>query len=195
MPKRVFIIHGWGGYPEECWFPWLRKELVARRFQVHVPPMPDTDNPSKALWINHLKELVGHCDDDTYFVGHSLGCQTILRYLQMQPPGVKVGGVVFVAGFETLSARYSEPEVQRVLGPWLKDPIHWEAIRGRTKHFVAVFSDNDGWVPLENVEFFSRKLGAETIVLHDMQHFSGSRGITELPIVLEKLEEMAGMIL
>ena len=25
--RRVFIIHGWGGYPEEGWFPWLKKEL------------------------------------------------------------------------------------------------------------------------------------------------------------------------
>jgi hypothetical protein len=25
--KRVFIIHGWEGYPEEGWFPWLKKEL------------------------------------------------------------------------------------------------------------------------------------------------------------------------
>ena len=25
--KRVFIIHGWDGYPEEGWFPWLKEEL------------------------------------------------------------------------------------------------------------------------------------------------------------------------
>jgi len=27
MQKRVFIIHGWDGYPEEGWFPWLKKKL------------------------------------------------------------------------------------------------------------------------------------------------------------------------
>ena len=28
--KKVFIIHGWEGYPEEGWFPWLKKELESR---------------------------------------------------------------------------------------------------------------------------------------------------------------------
>jgi len=28
--KRVFIIHGWGGNPEEGWLPWLKKELEAK---------------------------------------------------------------------------------------------------------------------------------------------------------------------
>ena len=30
--KRVYIIHGWEGYPEEGWFPWLKKELEDRGF-------------------------------------------------------------------------------------------------------------------------------------------------------------------
>ena len=25
--KRVFIVHGWGGHPDEGWFPWLSSEL------------------------------------------------------------------------------------------------------------------------------------------------------------------------
>ncbi len=191
MAKRVFIIHGYGGFPEECWFPWLRKELVDRKFHVHVPPMPDPDNPSKEQWISYLEEFVGHCDEETYFVGHSLGCQTILRFMQKQLPMVKAGGAVFVAGFEILGGNYDKSEeAQRVLDPWLEDPIHWEAIRGKLKHSTAIFSDNDDWVPLENVERFSRKLGAHTIVLHNRDHFSGSSGITELPEALEALLEM-----
>ena len=33
MKKRVFIVHGWDGYPEEVWFPWLKKELEAKGFE------------------------------------------------------------------------------------------------------------------------------------------------------------------
>lgn len=190
MRKRVFIIHGWGGYPEEGWFPWLRDELVARGLSVAVPPMPDTDNPSMEQWITFLAEQVGICDEQTFFVGHSLGCQAILRYLQKQPPFVRLGGAVLVAGFETLTPKGSEAEAKRVLGPWLAKPIHWEAIRGRSREFVALFSDNDRWVPLENVRVFDEKLGAETLVLHDSKHFSGSDGITELPEVLDALLSM-----
>lgn len=152
--------------------------------------MPDSDNPLKEQWVSHLSDIVGHCDNETYFVGHSLGVQTILRYLQAQLPSIRVGGCVFVAGFETLSAKSHDPEAQRVLGPWLEEPIHWEAIRGRSRNFVAIFSDNDVWVPLSNVDVFSIKLEAKTIVLHDKGHFSQSSGITELPEALNALKPM-----
>ena len=28
--SKVVIVHGWGGTPEEGWFPWLRRELEER---------------------------------------------------------------------------------------------------------------------------------------------------------------------
>ncbi|MBI2582787.1 alpha/beta hydrolase, partial [Candidatus Azambacteria bacterium] len=66
---RVFIIHGWEGYPEEGWFPWLKRELESRGFEVRVPAMPDTAKPKIEAWISYLAELVGKPDENTYFVG------------------------------------------------------------------------------------------------------------------------------
>jgi uncharacterized protein len=169
---------------------WMRGELVQRGMLVTVPPMPDTDQPRMKLWLSYLSDMVGHCDENTYFVGHSLGCQAILRYLQMQLPAVQLGGAVFVAGFETLGAANKDPKVQEGIGEWLKEPIHWEAIRGRTENFVAIFSDNDSWVPLENVKIFDEKLEAHTIVLHDRKHFSPNEATPELPEALDALLAM-----
>jgi predicted alpha/beta hydrolase family esterase len=57
---------------------------------------------------------------------------------------------------------------------------------------VAIFSDDDPWVPLENRDDFKEKLNSEVIVQHVKGHFSGSRdGVTELPIVLEKILELS----
>jgi predicted alpha/beta hydrolase family esterase len=190
MQKRVFIIHGWGNYPEEGWMEWMRSELVKRGFLVAIPPMPDTDCPSMKLWLSYMKDVVGHSDEHTYFIGHSLGCQAILRYLQYQLPAVKLGGALFVAGFETLGARNAEPEVDRCIGEWLKEPIHWEAIRGRSRKFTAIFSDNDPWVPLSNVKVFDEKLYAHTIVLHNRDHFSPVV-VKEFPEALDALLEMS----
>lgn len=71
--KRVFLIHGWEGYPEEGWRPWLRNELEKRRFKVFVPAMPDTENPKMDKWVPYLTNIVGVPDESCYFVGHSLG--------------------------------------------------------------------------------------------------------------------------
>ena len=35
--KRVVIVHGWGGSPEDNWIPWLRKEMEKGGFEVIVP--------------------------------------------------------------------------------------------------------------------------------------------------------------
>lgn len=35
MAKRVFLIHGWEGYPEEGWRPWLKKKLGAEAIVMH----------------------------------------------------------------------------------------------------------------------------------------------------------------
>jgi uncharacterized protein len=99
MKKRVFIVHGWDGYPEEGWFPWLKGELEAREFEVFVPQLPDPGNPRIYKWVPKLKEVVGDADEETYFVGHSMGCQTIARFLENLPQDLKVGGAVFIAGF------------------------------------------------------------------------------------------------
>jgi len=189
--KRVFIIHGWEGFPEEGWFPWLKKELEAKGFMVQVPAMPNTAEPKIETWVPFLQELVGTSDKDTYLVGHSIGCQTILRYLDGLKDDEKIGGTVLVAGWiYKLGSLYSEEEV-KIAKPWLETPINLDNIKNHTESIVAVFSDDDEFVPLDNTNLFKEKLGAKTILEHGKGHFSQETGIKELPVVLEELLKMA----
>lgn len=189
--KRVFIIHGWGGYPEEGWFPWLRRELENKGFDVHVPKMPSPEEPKIDPWVSHLSRAVRSPDEQTYFVGHSIGCQTILRYLEGLPVGVKVGGAVFVGGWFVLSDL--ETEEEKVIGkPWVETPIDFNKVKSHTENFRAIFSDNDYVIPIENKGMFEERLGAKTILEHNKGHFTGSDGVTELPSALGAVLKMAG---
>ena len=185
MKKRVFIVHGWDGHPDEGWFPWLKKELEAKGFEVHIPQLPDTGNPRIYNWVPKLAEIVGALDEDTYFVGHSMGCQAIARYLETLPENVKVGGVIFVAGFFK-SLTLGSNEEKDIAKEWLETPINFEKVKSHLPKSAAIFSDNDPYVPLENQDDFKNKLGSEIIIEHNTGHFSGSDGIKELPVVLEK---------
>ncbi len=94
--KRVVIVHGWGGNPQEGWFPWLRGALEGKGFSVQVPEMPDTMHPRIDAWVAALGECIGQPDEELFLVGHSVGCQTILRYLPTASHAVAgrtVGGV------------------------------------------------------------------------------------------------------
>ncbi|MBI4895150.1 MAG: serine hydrolase family protein [Candidatus Aenigmarchaeota archaeon] len=178
--KRVFLIHGWEGYPEEGWRPWLKKELEKRKFHVVVPSMPDPKNPTIDKWLTHLINVVGNPDEDSYFVGHSLGCITILRYLESLKQNENVGGVILVAGF-TSNLGFDQLE------SFFKRPIAWEQIETKCKNFIAIHSDNDPYVSLHYSTFFKEKLGAEIIIENNMKHFSGEDNITKLPVALESI--------
>lgn len=191
MHNRVFIIHGHQGTPDEHWLPWLRDELTGRGFTVIAPQMPNPDWPNIQEWVSTLTQLVGNPDERTFFVGHSLGAQAVLRYMQELVAPSKVGGALFIAGFEELMIQDDPLEVEQ-LREWFATPIHWEKIREKSDHFSAVFSDNDECVSVDNVNIFEEKLGAHTILLHNHGHFTAEDGITELPEALEEIMRMSG---
>lgn len=186
MQRRVFIVHGWDGHPEEGWFPWLKRELEEKGFEVFVPAMPEPAKPTIESWVARLSELVGDVDENTFFVGHSIGCQTILRYMERLPADVKVGGAICVAGWFTLMSLKTDEE-REIAREWLETPIDFEKVKRHSSHFFAVFSDDDPDVPRENQALFEQCLGAETALEHGRGHFSGGDGVKELPIVLARL--------
>ena len=192
MAKRAVLIHGWGGSPEEGWRPWLRNELEKREFEVHVPPMPDTEHPKIDAWLKQLIDTVGDPDKDLYLVGHSLGCITILRYLEILQVGQEIGGAVLVAGFSDLKISVDADEDVTELKSFFETDVDFEKVKSHCKKFVAIHSDDDPYVSLRYADIFKGKLDAEVIIEHNMKHFSGGDGVTELPVALDSLIKLSG---
>lgn len=186
MKQRVFIVHGWGASPEREWFPWLKDQLQAQDIEVFIPAMPDTNHPTIETWIGTLHEAVGDLRDTDIFVGHSIGCQTILRYLE-QEASRPIKGFISVAGWMTLQ-NLENKEEEEIAKPWLETPIDFDVVRERVQRSIAIFSDNDPYVPLqENMDVFAQQLGAQVIVEHGKGHFSEDSNIFELPIVRDTI--------
>jgi len=192
MSKRVIIVHGWGSRPNSGWFVWLKKELEKRGFEVFCPFLPKPDEPRIKNWIPALEMIVGKPDEQTYFVGHSMGCQTIARYLATLPEGVKVGGVVFVGGFFRRLMNLDVDEQERsITNEWLNTPLDLLAVKKHMKKSVAIFSDNDRYVPIENQEDFRDFLGSKIVVEHGKGHFYQGGEMKELPSALKAIMEIA----
>src|SRR6202042_2944953 len=83
MTKRLFIVHGWAGSSKEPMIAWLGKAGAENGFETTVLDMPNTNVPTIDAWTAHLDSNVGYVDQDTYFIAHSIGCQAVLRYLEM----------------------------------------------------------------------------------------------------------------
>jgi hypothetical protein len=126
-------------------------------------PPSDTENP-RIVRIPALDKAVGVLDEHTFFVGHSLGCQAIARYLETQSERVKVGGIVFVAGFFKRLTGLEEGE-EEIGNHWLKTPLDFAKIKSHFTKSFAIFSDNDPFVPLDNIDDFKDKLDSEIITI------------------------------
>jgi predicted alpha/beta hydrolase family esterase len=187
--KRAIIVHCWEGYPEYCWYPWAKDKLVQDGFDVSIPALPETEAPRQDKWVPYLADQVGIPDEELFLIGHSVGCITILRYLETLPSQQFVGGVVFVAGF-TDDLGFKE------LANFFESPIDFDGIKGRSKNgFVDICSDNDPYVALKYSDILKEKLGAEVILKHAMGHFSGpiesETSCIELPDVVRAVKKLS----
>ncbi len=193
MPRAV-IVHGWGHTSASAWYPWLAGELRQRGWQASVPDMPDTEVPAIEPWVATLASEVGTSDEHLFLVGHSIGCQTILRYLQQLPEGQSVGGVLLVAPWlrlDPIGQDYSIEE-EGIAKQWLDTPLDLQLAAAHVSGGkVALFSDNDYWVNAPyNEPRFRDGFGATTQVLHERGHFSGEREL-QLPEALQALLELS----
>lgn len=156
--------------------------------------MPDVDgNPEIESRVNSLKNLVSQPDTSTYFIGHSIGCQTISRYLETLPPETRVGGTVFVAGWFTLKDLEDyEEEDRQVAMPWIEAPIDYEKVRTICPKSVAIFTKDDPFVNVMNAEFYKERFGSEIIILESGGHLNDESNTKNLPQVVEAVEKMIG---
>ena len=177
--KKVYLVHGWGGSSKGGWFDWLKKELSKKKIRVYASDMPDTENPTIEKWVGFLEKNVKDIDNDTFFVGHSIGCQTILRFLERLPEKVKVGGAVFVAGWFNLK-NLETPGDEKIAKPWIENKIDLNRVKKHTNNFLAIFSENDPFVPISDAKLFKEKLGAKIIIKKNKGHFDNIDRIEEI---------------
>ena len=191
MEKRVIIVHGWSGHPQEGWLSWLRGRLEEQGDVVETPEMPHPDKPVISTWVQKLSEIIREPDENLILVGHSIGCQTILRYLASLPSNAKLAGVVLVAPWAFISGLSDEDKI--IAEPWLKNmPGYPDVDRHLLRKPYAIFSDNDPYVPLEdNVKFFKDRYGAEIFVENGRGHFTEDDGVEELPSALEAVKKIS----
>lgn len=186
--KKVYIVHGWGGSSaSEGWFSWLREKFNEMDIELIIFDMPNTEQPEIEKWISFLEDNIKKLDGDTYLIGHSIGCQAILRYLETLNSEIKIGGAVFIAPWMELdmnTINEEGPESVEIARPWMETPIDFDKVREHTNNFLCILSDDDPYVPLSNEEFFKEKLGAKTLIKHNEEHFNETKEIPEMLEIL-----------
>lgn len=190
--KKVYIVHCWGGSVLDGWYPWLRKHLEINGVKVIMENMPNTETPMISQWVKKLDSLVETLDEDTYFIGHSIGCQTIMRYLQTKET-IKIGGILFVTPWLDLLPKALEDGADEIAKPWINTPIDFEKVKRFTNRITAIFSSDDYFVSLEQTNIFQEKLNVHTVIVPEKGHISEEDGVYDLPEILVETGNLLGM--
>jgi len=191
--NKIYIVHCWGGTKDDGWYPWLDKKISNENNEVIRFNMPNTENPKIEEWVSELDKQVDILDENTYFIGHSIGCQTILRYLQIKNVD-RIGGILFVAPWlDLLPEAMEDEDSYNTAYPWIHTDINFDKIKSITNNINCIFSDDDYFVSLSQKERFEELLNAKTIVVSGKGHISSEDGINELLEIYDKALEMIKM--
>jgi len=183
--RKAFIVHGWGGSPKEPLHQWIKKNLEEKKFEIIAPLMPNPDEPKIKVWVGKLKDITKNLDKKDIFIGHSIGCQAIMRYLETLNRDVRVDKVIFIAPWITLQGIDQEEGAEEIAKPWVETPINFNEVRKHCDKFFCIFSSNDPYVNLSNKDKFEKHLNAKTIVVKNKGHFDYDSKVDSLPEILD----------
>ena len=182
--KKIVIVHGWGNNSGDNWFPYLKSRFKGSNIDVFIPDMPNTEHPTEEAWVAHLKNVIPNPNEDTIFVGHSLGGITILRYIEGLSESTKVGGILLVASFAQLIG-YDE------LATFFEKPVDFDGIKKKISGgIVLVNSDNDTYVSNDVANLLRSNLRGEFHSIHNGGHLTTKDGYSQFPMLVEILEKM-----
>lgn len=178
--KNAILLHGTGGNPENFWFPWLKKNLEEKGYEVWVPQLPEADTPKLDVWVPYVVKH-GKFSEETIIIGHSAGSPTILAVLEQLNRKIKQAILV---------AAYFEP-VNVVTGI-LKESYDWEKIKAHAEDIVIINSDNDPWKcdDKEGVRLFEH-VGGTLILRHGEGHMGSdmfNQPYKEFPLLLKLID-------
>jgi uncharacterized protein len=190
MPTRAFIIHGYLSYPEEAWLPWMKRALEEKGCVVALPAMPRPDHPVIQEWLEFITQLIGEPNPDTILVGHSMGVQAVLRYLEtLGAAGKAVGKTLLVAGsFPLARSAAVAADIPPVLVPWFTTGIDAAKVKQAAGRCSVILSNNDPYLDsAQAAATFREKLGANVVIVPGGGHFNEDDKLTELPPALDAL--------
>ena len=183
---NIYVVHGYTANSTSNWFPYLKHNLETEQTKVHVFDMPNSQHPSFDEWINHLEQQITETNQKSIFIGHSLGCVTILNYL-MNKNLDQVVSTILVSGF------VEQSPIQK-LAEFMHQKIDYKKIINGIPNRVIISAQDDDIIPPSYSEELAKKIQAEFILLDHGKHFIDRDGFYEFPLLVDLVKKITHQI-
>lgn len=171
MREKVLLLHGWGGSDYPHWQSWLAGEIARDYGTVSFPLLENPHFPTKARWMQQIKEILKEQKPDTV-ICHSMAgtlwfhlCNeaeiaSVKRLLLVAPPRLDVK-------LDTIKSFFP------VAAP---TDLHAEEI-------LLVTSTNDPYLDVDEAKALQEVLDIPMMVIEGAGHINADSGYGEWPWV------------
>jgi predicted alpha/beta hydrolase family esterase len=182
---KIILIHGLAATKKSNWFPWLEKTVYHNLgLSVQSISLPHSKIPNSDKWLGSLNKEIRNPDENTFFIAHSLGCITLLKYIEGLPDTIVVGGVILISAFdETL------PLIPLINSFVDRKPVYHRIIP-KVRNIKVIGSSNDIIVPLKYTKKVAAQLRVPVTEIQSAGHFTsqdGYKSFAELYSILVKM--------
>ncbi len=172
-PKKVLILHGWGGSDEPHWQWWLSQQLPKYGYEVSFPILPNQDFPNLNSWLKFLEKEFERFQPDIV-VCHSLANILWFHFVER----FKIHPIEKLMLVAPVRKDCKIEELQTFF-PY---PIPKEL---KAKEIIMVASDNDIYLNVEEAIRLQSELNIGLKILENAGHINAESGYGELPCAID----------
>ncbi|MFC1710967.1 RBBP9/YdeN family alpha/beta hydrolase [Patescibacteria group bacterium] len=171
--KNALILHGTDfekvkKQRKNNWFPWLKKELEKKGYQVWLPELPVAWKPNFKRYFNFINKHKFNFNKETILIGHSSGPAVILQLLQHLPEKLKINKAILVSPF------YKD-EGWNCQGLFIS-PFDFPKIKSKVRNIYIIHSLDDPYVKPQHAYFLQKKLDCKLYMRKKQGHFNLETG-------------------
>jgi len=183
--KRIYVVHGFAATTKSNWFPWLSKTLSSELgLSANVIHLPNSKKPRFDHWIQALLAEIPGPDTETYIIAHSLGCITLLKYIELLPENCRIGGIILVSAFDE-----ALPFLP-IINSFLSSKPKYQIIANKIISIKVIGSTNDILVPITLTKKVANSLQTTVIEIKNAGHFTTQDGYKVFIELYETLLDM-----
>jgi len=177
--KRALIIHGFTETPSQYWYAEEVKFLESLGYEATAPQMPHRFTPLENSWLKVIEDFAP--DEETVLIGHSLGGNIILEFLEKT--GQRVDKLILAGtpirhseklkiGDQNSFKLYREAiAIECLLDLCGYEEIYdWEKIKDSVNTVHLVYKKDDVLVPLDDGKILAQRLDGVLQILEGHDH-------------------------
>ena len=169
--KNYFVIHGLGRTAQDYWYKFIQKTVEEKGFNCYVPTLPPIEEMSYSSWKKAFEPYKQYINEDSVFVGHSIGSVFIVKYLMENK--LKINKFIGVVSFNKVNTNSQHLDWDEINKTFFVENL--SEFKNYAKTRICFYSPTDIY-DYNILDRFATEVDAEKVIIEKAGHFTAVTG-------------------